>query len=104
MVYFGGRTSVIYCIYWGILGIVWIKKVYPFASKKLKDIKIKVLRPITYLIVLIFTFDCIMSFIAVYRQNERRNNIEPRTFIGEYFDRNFDNDKLKEIYPNMFIM
>ena len=102
--YYGGRTSIIYCIYWGILGIIWIKKIYPFASEKLKNIKIKVLRPITYLIVIIFVFDCIMSFMAVYRQNERRNGIEAKTFIGEYFDENFDDEKLKKIYPNMFTM
>ena len=100
----GGRTSIIYCVYWGFLGIIWIKSIYPFASNKLKSIKINVLRPLTYLVITIFIFDVVISCLAVYRQNERRNNIEAKTFIGRYFDKNYDDEKLKKIYPNMFVM
>lgn len=97
-----GRTSLIYCIYWGVLGIAWIKVIYPFAVEKISNVKVHILSHMTYLFVFIFVFDCVMSCMAVYRQDQRRNNIEPKTFIGEYFDDNYTDERLKEIYPNMW--
>lgn len=98
----GGRTSLIYCIYWGILAIAWIKAVYPFAVEKLSSFKVYILSHLTYLFFTIFVFDCIMSSMAVYRQSQRRYGVEPQTFIDEYFDENYDDEKLRKIYANMW--
>ena len=97
----GGRTSLIYCIYWGILGSLWIKAIYPFVASKLRKIKTTRMIPITIVFMCIFTFDVIMSSGAVNRQRERMQDIEPQSFMDNYFDENYTDDRLKEIYPNM---
>lgn len=98
------RTSLIYCIFWGILGIVWVRVVYPFLSKTIQKIPNKIGRPLTYALILIVTFDMIFSSLAVLRQAQRREGIPATTNIQEFYDTHYSDDVLKFYYPNMQVV
>ncbi len=97
----GGRTSLIYCIYWGVLGSLWIKSIYPFIANQLRKIKVSRMIPITIVFMVIFTVDVVMSSGAIMRQRERVEGIEAQSMMDNYFDENYSDERLKEIYPNM---
>ncbi|MEG1705809.1 MAG: putative ABC transporter permease [Clostridia bacterium] len=98
------RTSLIYCIFWGILGIVWVNFIYPYFSKLIDKILKKVGNKLTYVLIAIVTFDCIFSSGAVYRQSQRRKNIEATNIIDEFYDKNYNDNVLKIIYPKMSVV
>lgn len=98
------RTSLIYCLFWGILGIVWVRVIYPFLSKSIEKIPNKVGKNLTYFLLVFFCIDVIYSCGAVYRQSERRKNIPATNFIESFYDTHYTDEVLKKIYPNMSVV
>lgn len=96
-----GRTTVIFMIVWGLLGVIFVHIIYPFLSnlieKMPKDIGNKVMPFITILMCL----NMFISFSAVIRQNFRRNNVEPFTHYGEFLDKHYNDERMKKTYNNM---
>lgn len=96
-----GRTTVIFMIVWGLLGVIFVHIIYPFLSnlieKTPKDIGNKVMPFITILMCL----NMFISFSAVIRQNFRRNNVEPFTHYGEFLDKHYNDERMKKTYNNM---
>lgn len=97
----GGRTSLIYMLFWGALGLFFIIKVYPPMSRMIEDIPNKQGLIITWLLVIFLIFDASVSAIAVYRWNERLKGVEATNQFERAIDKQYPNKLMKEIYPNM---
>lgn len=97
----GGRTNLMYSIFWGILGLVWVKDLYPVVSKKIEQVPKKLGRTLTIVFTVFMIADMAVSAGAVYRQNERVNGVPASNGVQEFFDRAFPDEVLKVIYPHM---
>lgn len=97
----GGRTNLMYSVFWGILGLVWVKDLYPIVSRKLERIPKKLGRALTVVFTLFMAFDIALSAGAVFRQYERINGIPAANSVQAFFDRAFPDDILRVIYPHM---
>ena len=86
---------------WGIICLVFVKVVYPFLCKLIYKIPYEKGMNITKVLLVIILVDMFISFGAVIRQNLRRENIPAYTPIGEFFDKYYDDERLKKAYPNM---
>lgn len=95
-----GRICLPYSIFWGILGVVWIKLVYP-QVKKLID-KLNKVESIKFMkIAIVFLiFDCLLTIGAISRGKEYENNIPPSNKIEEVIDRYFGVDYLNNMFNN----
>lgn len=100
----GKRTSIIYCIFWGILGIVWIKAIFPNLTNLIEKIPNKTGIILTWILTFFLIFDMLLSTAAVYRQRQRRNHVEADSKINVFLDEKYNDDVLKEIYPNMTVI
>jgi uncharacterized membrane protein len=96
-----GRTSLLYCIFWGALGIAWIRGIYPHLSDLIEKIPNSIGILLTYFLLLIMILDIIFTSFALFRQLERREKIKATNFIEEFYDSKFSDEVLKKIYPNM---
>jgi uncharacterized membrane protein len=96
-----GRTNLLYALIWGILGLIWVKDLYPLISKTIEKIPKKVGNIVTIALVAFMIFDCFISCAAVIRQNQRQEGIPPRTELGVYLDETFPDEYMKFIYPHM---
>lgn len=99
----GDRISILYAVFWGALGIFWIKMVYPFLSEWIEKIPNKFGKALTICVAIFLSFDMLYSCMAVYRQTERRNGVPATSAVQHYFDRHYPDDVLKQIYPNMIV-
>ena len=99
----GNRTSLIYCLFWGILGLLWVKFIYPFLTKTIEKLPNKVGKILTYILVVYVSFDIIFSSGAVLRQRERRNGIPADSAIDRFYDSHFDDETLKFFYNNIIV-
>ena len=99
----GNRTSLIYCLFWGILGLLWVKFIYPFLTKTIEKLPNKFGKILTYILVVFVSFDIIFSSGAVLRQRERRNGIPADSAIDRFYDSHFDDETLKFFYNNIIV-
>ena len=95
-----GRTCLIYCVYWGIIAIIYLKIVYPIFQKMEKLINKKGIRIFTVFFVLFMTFDITISCMAGNRQKERHKNIPANSTLDEFLDKNYPDELLDRIYNN----
>lgn len=97
----GGRTDLVYAVFWGILAVVWIKLIYPFMSKWIEKIPNKIGVILTWILFVFMVFDCVISCMAVDRMVKRHNGTADSTAVGNFLDANYPDEFLLKVYPNM---
>lgn len=97
----GGRTNLMYSVFWGVLGLVWVKDLYPVVSRKLEQIPKKLGRTLTIVFTVFMIADMLVSAGAVHRQYERVNQIPAANPVQGFFDRAFPDSVMEVIYPHM---
>lgn len=97
----GGRTNLMYAFFWGILGLVWVKDLYPFFSRQIQRIPKKTGRGLTVFLSLFMAADILLSAGAVYRESQRINGVPATNAVQEFFDTYFPDEFLDLIYPHM---
>ena len=90
-----GRTCVLYCIFWGILGVVYLKAILPYIQKLDELILNKGVKIITCILLAFMIFDVTISCMAGIRQNERRKNIPP-----DFIDKKYPDEYMDKVYIN----
>lgn len=97
----GGRTTIPYMVVWGLLGLIFVKYVYPFFSDLIEKIPPKPGEMIFRVMLVFMVLDMAISWTAVIRQTLRHNHVPPFTPIGEFYDNYYNDEFLKHYYPNM---
>lgn len=95
-----GRVCLLYCIYWGIIAIMFSKIVYPWLKKIEPLIYEKNIRILTVFFIIFMIFDITISSMAVNRQNQRHKNIEAKNSIEIFLDKKYPDEFLDKIYNN----
>lgn len=99
----GGRTSLTYMFFWGILGIFFMRAIYPALSRLIESIPKRQGIFFSWVLILSFTVNMFLSGTAVYRWAERQSQIAPTNAYERFLDRHYPNERLEEIYPNMVL-
>ena len=97
---FNGRTCVLYCFYWGIIAVVFLKVVYPWLEKIEPLIYKKGVRAFTIFLMIFIAFDIAISCMAASRQQERHDNIPAKNQIDVFLDNTYPDEYLDRIYNN----
>lgn len=95
-----GRTCLLYCVYWGLIGIVFLKIVYPCFQQLDSLIYKKSVRIITIFLAIFMAYDITISSMAVTRQQQRKDNIPPRNSVDVFLDKAYPDEYLNKIYHN----
>ena len=83
-----------------ILGIAWIKLIYPPMDKLIGKLPIKLGRVLTWAFIIFFIFDAILSASAALRMDQRDKGAAPRNAFESYLDEHFDDARMHRIYAN----
>ena len=97
----GGRTNLMYSFFWGILGLVWVKDLYPALSRLIQKIPKKTGRILTVIFTILMAVDVLLSAGAVYRRSERVNGVPAANVVQEFFDQCFPDSYLDFVFPHM---
>ena len=96
-----GRTTIPFMLVWGFFALVFVKIVYPFLSEQIEKIPIKFGNICFYIIFIFLVIDMAISWTALIRSALRRNNIEPLTPVGHFYDEVYPDPVLAKSFPNM---
>lgn len=96
----GGRINLLYCFFWGIAAVVWMKLLYPKFSRLIEKIPIKAGKILTWVLIVFMCCNMAVSALALIRSDQRVHGMEAEHGWQEVMDERYDDAKLKQIYPN----
>ena len=70
-----GRICLLYSIFWGALGVLWIKRLYPMVAQLILRIPDKIGKIATWIFLAFFIVNVAMSCISVARWNARVHGV-----------------------------
>ena len=96
----GGRINLLYCFFWGIAALVWMKICYPKVSQWIEKVPKKVGTWISYVMLVFMIFNVCLSGLAMGRYSERAQKIPAEHSLGQWIDQHFPDERMERIYPN----
>ena len=95
-----GRVCLLYCFYWGIIAVAYLKIFYPGMQKIDLLLEKRNFRIVTIFFVIFMTFDITISCMAADRKQKRRNHIPPANEIEVFLDEHYPDELMDRIYNN----
>ncbi len=96
----GGRTSLLFMFYWGIIALLFVFLIYSFLSKMIEKIPVRIGEVLTILLIIFLLVDCAISITACLRQTERSKGLEASNGIEVFLDKHYPDKRLNEIFEN----
>lgn len=95
-----GRVCLLYSIFWGVLGVFWVKVVIPLMNKIFTAVHLPFEKAVIWAFLAFFVTDCALSATAAFRMNERQAGQALSNKYEEFLDEHYDDQKMHEIYAN----
>lgn len=96
-----GRICLLYSIFWGILGVLWIKNLYPRMAKLILKIPNRVGKICTWVLLAFFVVNTVMSGLALTRWTQRNAGIPAANTFWQTIDERFPDERMEKVYANM---
>lgn len=101
----GGRINLLYCFFWGVAAVVWLKGIYPILSARIEKIPKRTGVIGSNLLIIFMVVNIIVSGLAMARYSERQISAAPaQTAVGTFFDERFPDSRMNRIYPNAIVV
>ena len=97
----GGRTNVLYCFFWGVLSVIWIKIIYPRMSSLIEKLPVLAGQLITWAIVILMVCNGLLTGAAMLRYKARAAHPEPANVVDAFLDSAYDDAFMEKRWPNM---
>ena len=96
----GGRINLLYCFFWGIAAVAWIRYGYPLVAKGMNKLKTHIRPWMTAALAVFMAVNMGVSALAMARYDARTSGVEAATPLAVFLDTHFDNARMERIYPN----
>ena len=98
----GGRVNLLYCFFWGIAAVVWIRYGYPLIAKLMAKLKKHILPWMTVVLTVFMAVNMGLSGLALARYSQRASGVDtPPTALSTFLDEHYPDEFLAKIYTNM---
>lgn len=95
-----GRVCLLYSLFWGVLGVGWVKLVLPLVDKVAAIMPATLDTVLVWAFVAFFVFDSVVSASAALRMNEREKGKPAENSIEMFLDNHFPDERMHKIYAN----
>ena len=96
-----GRICLLYSVFWGVLGVLWIKDLYPRMSKWILKLPNRPGKVVTWVVTVFLVVNCAVSAVAVWRWAERVQGKPAENGFESLLDARFPDERMERIYANM---
>ncbi len=96
----GGRINLLYCFFWGIAAVIWLKRLYPVLSEKIEKLPMKMGKVFTWSFLVFMICNIAMSGMALTRYTERAYGVSSESRLEEWIDERFSDEVMERIYSN----
>ena len=95
-----GRVNLLYCFFWGIAAVVWLRKGYPLVARMMNALKQHIKPWMTVLLAVFMAVNMALSGLALARYDSRTSGIPAQNSVDVFLDTHFDNARMERVYPN----
>ncbi len=95
-----GRICLLYSLYWGFLGIIWIKYIYPLFIKIIHLWSYELGHKVGIWLAIFLVLDAGITITAVMRAKEKEKQIPPSNMYEELLDQTFNQKYLNNMFCN----
>ena len=96
----GGRINLLYCFFWGIATVVWIKVLYPRMSNLIERLPMKAGKILTWLLVVFMVLNMAVSALAFGRYVERSMDVPAQNSVARFLDDHYPDERIERVYPS----
>ncbi len=96
----GGRINLLYCFFWGIAAVVWMRYGYPLVLRGMKAVRSHIRPWMTVVLSVFMAVNMVTSSLALARYDARTSGVPAANAVETYLDAHFDNARMERIYPN----
>lgn len=96
----GGRINLLYCSFWGIAAVIWFRCIYPYISRWIEKIPVRLGTVLTWGLIVFMTCNTAVSCLALSRYRSRTAGEPAGTAWEEYIDDHYGDERMQQIYPN----
>lgn len=103
----GGRVNLLYCFFWGIAAVVWLKLIYPLLSNLIEKLPLKTGRILCNCMIVFMILNMLLSSLALARYSQRLSvpgRIEAENALELFLDQRFTDERMERIYPNLKVV
>lgn len=114
----GGRINLLYCFFWGIAAVVWMKWIYPKLSGLIEKFPVKAGKILCNCMLVFMLVNCLISALALARYTERNTVPVVSATVTEsdadtsasvlavrnFLDEHYPDERMERIYPNAKIV
>ena len=96
----------LYCFFWGIAAVVWLKVIYPGLSRWIEKLPKRFGTVLLNILIIFMLIDMAISALALSRYTERHTAEtavaaeSEISSLDEFLDSHFDDERIERIYPN----
>ena len=95
-----GRVNLLYCFFWGIAAVVWLRLGYPLVAKMMDKLRHRIKPWMTVLLAIFMAVNMTLSGLALARYDSRTSGIPAQNSVEVFLDAHFDNARMEKVYPN----
>ena len=96
----GGRINLLYCFFWGIAAVLWMRYGYPLVLRLMKKVRSHIRPWMTAVLAVFMAVNMLTSALALARYDARTSGEAPNGQLEVFLDEHFDNARMECIYPN----
>lgn len=99
----GGRINLLYCFFWGLAAVIWIKLLYPRISGLIERVPLTTGHIISWGIVIFMVLNITVSALSLGRYVERQLGVTADNPVTALLDEYFPDERMAAVYPNAII-
>lgn len=96
----GGRINLLFCFFWGIAALVWLKFVYPFLSRLIEKVPKRLGTFLSWVFVVFMVCNMAISALALARYSDRAAGEPAENGFEVFLDEHYTDERMEKIYPN----
>lgn len=103
----GGRINLLYCFFWGIAAVVWLKLIYPALSNLVEKLPVRTGTILCNCMIVFMIFNMAISSLALARYTERHtqpDGMAPENALTAFLDSRFPDERMERVYPNAVLV
>lgn len=97
----GGRINLLYCFFWGIAGVVWLKKLYPVLCRWIEKIPMKLGSWMVGVLTVFMVINMAVTSCAMSRYTQRVDGIAADNVVEQWIDETFSDEWMENRYQNL---
>lgn len=100
----GGRINLLFCFFWGIAAVLWLKLAYPALSRLIERLPMRAGKLLTWGMIVFMVLNAGISSLAMTRYTQRSAGIPAETALEQRLDERFPDARMERIYPNAILV